>query len=286
MRPTLPENKFSKRLITIYIVIFIICTIVIGVALYLQYFKDEKVEIIFGITNSEEQDEYNELKSQFNHIFENKLEKNQEQEPSIEKINNDYDIVVTAHKYEQENENQTIKAYIPYLNLKNQIAIDINKKINEEFGQKAQSLLNIVSNINIIYKLEYQAYLQNNILSLIIREELKEGNNSQKVQIQTYNFDLTQNTLITLSEMLNLKNIDEATVDNKIRTEIKAIQEQNQPLIEQGYAFYQRDYTSDIYKIENIKQYFLGQSGMLYIVFPYGNEKEQDTTETDIVIFK
>lgn len=286
MRPTLPKSKISKRLITIYISIFVICTIGIGIALYLQYFKEEKIEIVFGITDSEEQDEYNELKSQFNNIFENKIEKNQSDELNIEKINNDYDIVVTAHKYQENEGNQTIEAYIPYLNLKNENAREINTEINERFGNKAKSYLDRISNIDIIYKVEYEAYVQNNILSLVIRSELREGSNSQKVEIQTYNYHLVENRLVTLEEILKLKNIDVSIANSKIKSEIQAIQEQNQPLIEQGYPFYQRDYTLEMYNVEYVKQYFLGKDGMLYVVFPYGNEDGQNTNETDIVIFK
>ena len=286
MRPTLPKSKISKRLITIYISIFVICTIGIGIALYLQYFKEEKIEIVFGITDSEGQDEYNELKSQFNNIFENKIEKNQSDELNIEKINNDYDIVVTAHKYQENEGNQTIEAYIPYLNLKNENAREINTEINERFGNKAKSYLDRISNIDIIYKVEYEAYVQNNILSLVIRSELREGSNSQKVEIQTYNYHLVENRLVTLEEILKLKNIDVSIANSKIKSEIQAIQEQNQPLIEQGYPFYQRDYTLEMYNVEYVKQYFLGKDGMLYVVFPYGNEDGQNTNETDIVIFK
>ena len=47
---------------------------------------------------------------------------------------------------------------------------------------------------------------------------------------------------------------------------------------------YKRDYTSDIYKLENTKQYFLGINGILYLIYAYGNNDY--TSEFDMVIFK
>ena len=50
-----------------------------------------------------------------------------------------------------------------------------------------------------------------------------------------------------------------------------------------GYETYSRDINSDIYNIENIETFFMGEDGSLYVLFPYGNNKF--TTEMDIVKF-
>lgn len=285
MRPVLQNNKIQRKLWILYAMIFIICTIGIGVALYLQYFKDEKPEIVFGIHSeeSEEEDEYNDLKADFNNIFTNQVEKLQE-DVNVEKINNDYDIVVTAYGYEKKEDNFTLEVAIPYINIKNNEAIQFNQQIRKKYRERAESLLEQVSSMNIIYSVEYRAYIQNNILSLIIRSEFKEGEKSQKVTIETFNYNLIENREVSIEEILSYKNIDKSDANDKIKNEIKTIQEQNQPLIDQGYNFYERDYTSDIYDILNSKQYFWGKDGMLYIIYAYGNE--EDTSEMDIVIFK
>ena len=70
----------------------------------------------------------------------------------------------------------------------------------------------------------------------------------------------------------------------RVKDEIKKIQEQNQPLIDQGYSFYQRDYNSSEYEVSNCKQFLYGKNGMLYLVYPYGNK--EDPSEMDVVIFE
>ena len=49
-----------------------------------------------------------------------------------------------------------------------------------------------------------------------------------------------------------------------------------------GYTTYKRDYTSDIYNINNVTDYFMGEDNALYIIYAYGNEN--NTNEMDIVI--
>ena len=81
-----------------------------------------------------------------------------------------------------------------------------------------------------------------------------------------------------------VKNIDKTNANKKIKEEIEKSQEQNTKLAELGYNTITRDATSDTYKIENAKEFFLGDKGYLYIIYPYGNKEY--TSEMDIVIIK
>ena len=51
-----------------------------------------------------------------------------------------------------------------------------------------------------------------------------------------------------------------------------------------GYQVYKRDLKSDIYKAENVDNYFLGPNGSIYIIYAYGNTNF--TTECDIIFIK
>ncbi len=285
MRPVLQKNKLGKKTWIIYISIFLLCIIGIGVALYISYFKNEKVGLPFGITDneSEQEDAYNELKMEFDTIFTNQLEIQQENITS-KKINDQYDYVITAFEEKEENDYLSLKASIPYINVNNDVAKGINSQIKSKYKNKVDELKSRASTNNTIYTVEYKSYIQNNILSLVIRCGYKEGSQDQKLSIDTYNYNLITNKILTLNEIFALKKINEQEAKNKIKNEIKKIQEQNQPLIEQGYNFYKRDYTSEIYDITNVKQFLYGKDGMLYIIFAYGNN--ENTTEMDIVIFK
>ena len=70
--------------------------------------------------------------------------------------------------------------------------------------------------------------------------------------------------------------------NQKIKDEIKSAQEKAEELGKLGYSIYPRDYTSDIYNINNVTEYFMGEDNALYIIYAYGNENH--TNEMDIVV--
>lgn len=285
MKPVLQENKISNKLWIMYIIIFIICTIGIGISLYLQFYQDENLGVIIGITdeNSEEQDEYNELKSEFSSLFTNQLENLQGEDIDIEKIQDDYDIIVTAYTYEKNEDNCSLDVAIPYINIDNEITRGYNSETRSKFKDTAEAYSEGDNSESIIYNVRYKAYLQNNILSLVIESELKEGDKSQKIEIKTYNYDIVEQKEVTLEELLELKGITVSEASSKIKEEIEEVQEQNNVYAEQGYNLYTRDIESEIYEIENTESFFLGNDGMLYVIYAYGNSDY--TSEMDIIIF-
>ena len=287
MRPVLPKKHLSYKLWIIYALIFLMCVLGIALALYrTQYFQEENVGRALGIIDkdSEKEDQYNDLKAEFNTIFTNQVENLQNTNVNVEKINNDYDIVVTAYNYKEDKENITIDVAIPYINVQHDSARLFNKQISKNYKNRAETLKNQISSLSIIYSVQYKAYIQNNILSLAIRSEYKEGNKSQRISVETFNYNLVEKREVSINEILNLKNITANDATKRVKDEIKKIQEQNQPLIDQGYSFYQRDYNSSEYEVSNCKQFLYGKNGMLYLVYPYGNK--EDTSEMDVVIFE
>ena len=130
--------------------------------------------------------------------------------------------------------------------------------------------------------MDYSAYISNNILSLVVRSTLKEGTNPQRDIIQTYNYDLTNQKKCTIDDMLQLKGITKKEANQKIKEEIKKAQEKSEELQKLGYSTYSRDYTSDMYSVNNVTEYFMGSDNELYIIYAYGNEN--NTNEMDIVV--
>lgn len=287
MRPVIQKNKLSYKLWIIYAVIFVICVAGIAISLSkIEYFEDENLERAFGFIDKEAQkeDEYNELKTEFDNIFTNQIENLQQGNLDIQKINKNYDIVVTAYNSKEEKENCLIDVAIPYINVNHKSAKEFNKKVDEIYKKKAEILKSQVSTLDTIYTVQYKAYLQNNILSVAIRSEYKEGNRSQKTIVNTFNYNVVEQRVITIEELLKIRNINNTDATKKIRDEIKAIQEQNQALIDEGYALYKRDYNSSMYDALNCKQFLYGKNEMIYIIYPYGNK--EDTSEMDVVIFE
>ena len=90
--------------------------------------------------------------------------------------------------------------------------------------------------------------------------------------------------MVSINDIINKKNINSQEADNRIKSEINSSQEQNIKLSELGYNVTIRDTNKDEFKIENAKEYILGQKGYLYIIYPYGND--EFTSEYDVVIIK
>ena len=68
MRPVMEKRGFELRHI-VYIIILIVCLIAIGIAVYMQFFKDEKIGLILGITKEQEDEEIKQLLEESGLIF-------------------------------------------------------------------------------------------------------------------------------------------------------------------------------------------------------------------------
>jgi len=283
MIPVIEKRKFEVRHL-VYLFIIIICMIAIGIAVYMQFFKDEKLGVIFGITKEEEDVEYKNLKENFLNIFDNHLNVLENYTGNVKKIKEEEDIILLAYNTQEHKENYTLDLKIPYFNINSDITKEFNQEIKTTFKDKSESVISSTNNIHILYNVKYKAYLKNNILSLVILSELKEGNSSERIIIQTYNYDLKNNKKVQIDEILKEKEIDINQANNKIKQEVNSSQEQNLKLAELGYNINIRDANSEEYKIENAKEFFVGEKGYLYVVYPYGNK--EFTSEIDVIIFK
>lgn len=284
MRPEkinkLPIEKTRK---IVYLLIILICVVAIGVALYYQYYEDEKIGVIFGISDedAEKEEEQSELKANFNSIFDNTL--TDKQNLNYSKIDNEKEVIYDQYINDEQNDNYTLDVNLPSININSNVTDQYNKEIMSVFQKKAENIIAKNSSIHTIYTVKYKAYIINDILSLIIRSELKEGSNSQRVIIQTYNYNITTDKEVKLNELLDSRKISESEANKKIKTEIEKKKEQNEQLKELGYNMYVREYNSEIHDIENTTEFFIDEEGNLYLIYAYGNS--DFTSEIDIVIF-
>ena len=281
MNLELPEKeKIPKRRIIMYAVILLICVIAVIVVVGVQILGNDVVDNMFGInkiTKRTEEEEAN-LKANFENIFDNQIE--DKGEYKIQKIKQDENLVYTNYTKEEKNEKHEIDVNLPYININNEETDNFNKEIENTFKGKAEEILKD-SNQNIIYIVKYKAYVENNILSLVIYSDLKQNTSAQRVIVQTFNFDLKENKKLTLEDIINSFDLKKADVQNKINTDIQKEQKKSEHLIKLGYNIFSRDINSDIYKVENASEYFVYNNN-IYIIFAYGNNKM--TSEKDIVI--
>ena len=278
-----PSEKFiTGRRKVIYIIFLSICVIAIAIAVYMQFFKDERLGLILGIhSNNIENSNEQELKTNFDQLFTNTL--NKDKEYNINKIDTSKDIVYTAYSNTLQKENgYDLTITIPYINISSDKAKQYNEDIQKTFIDKANSILK-QENTNTIYSIDYTATIKDNILSVMIRSNLKEGNHSQRLILVTYNYNIVENREVTLQELLEKKQINIKNANNKIKDEIKIVEEQVQEFENLGYSMYARNSESEIYQVEQTTQFFMDINGNIYAIYPYGNQNY--TTEMDMVIF-
>lgn len=134
-----------------------------------------------------------------------------------------------------------------------------------------------------IYNIDFTSYVNNDILSLVIKSTLKEGSTAQRIIVQTYNYDIKKDKLLSFKDLVKVKGLEEDVVQNKIDTEISKIIEEKKAISTDEYNLYERTSGDKIYKVENITNFFLDKDNYLYVVYAYGNSNF--TSEMDIIIF-
>ena len=286
MNVTLPEKEgIKKGQIIIYSVIILVCIICVIVAFYVQFYARIDLAGLVGMGeessygNKTEEEQVN-LETNFAQLFTNSLN-NYNGENDNKKKEQDKNLVYTEYqKKESKLNSYNLEVNIPLINVDNEIVENYNKEIQDTFQTLSENVLKS-ENQNIIYTVDYVANVQDGILSLMIRSNLKQGANAQKVIIQTYNYDLRNNKEITLKEVLRIEKLDENNVQNIINNKIKTEQDKAEDLKSLGYNIYSRDINSDIYSLENSTEFYL-TSNALYIIYAYGNAT--NTSEMDIVV--
>ena len=282
MKPILEKNKFEIRYL-IYIIIVLICIISIFVGVYIQFNNNENISVIFKKKDDNLLDEDLMLKENFLNMFTNDIEYADNIVGSINKLEENQDIIVIADDTYEKTDEYLIEMKIPCFNIDSSTAKKINKEIKALFYDKKESI--ITSNKkDIIYKVKYKAYEKNNLLSIVILSELKEGEKNQRIIVKTYNYNLQENRETTINEILSIKGLDKNKVNSIIEDEINKSQKQIIKLKEMGYNINVREFNSDIYNVDNTEEYFCDKNGYVYIIYPYGNKEV--TSEIDIIVIK
>lgn len=279
MNVTLPDNKLDKKAKFVYISIIGICIISIILVIYAQFFEGRTIMTVGNLKGKSETG-YEVLKSEFDQLFTNNLQQDDDKYQS-KKTESSKKLVYTGYINNEKEENSySLDVNIPYINIKNSTIQKYNEEIKNTFENKAEEIIK-TKNKNSIYTVEYSSYIQEDILSVIIRANLKEGSNAQRVIIKTYNYNLNDNKEIDLKTLLQMENVEKSFAQNKIDEEIQSQQKKAEDLKALGYPIYERNINSQIYKVDNISDFYF-HDGSIYIIFAYGNEKF--TSEVDIAI--
>ena len=263
----------EKRMLIVIILIILVCSIAIAFGVYAQV-TDK------GTAKKEEKNiDYEDLKNNFQEIFTDSINKE-----ATAKLEFNYDELLYL-KYDIEEEKigkYNVTAKIPGFKEETETLKKINQEIYDVF---ATELLKIAadSSTNSTFNLDYVGYVNNNIISLAIMCKYKKGANAQRRIVQTYNYDVENDKLLTIDDIVKYKNLNKEEMNKKIENEIKNANSKSKKIVEQGFNVYVRDEDSQIYEVENTPNFFLGKNNYLYLVYAYGNDNYTDVI--DLVIF-
>lgn len=173
-----------------------------------------------------------------------------------------------------------IKAKIPYIDTTSENGNNINKEINQIFVNKLLQIYN-ESETYTTLTIDYATETSNNILSLAIKCVLKEKNKAQRTIIKTYNYNIENDKVVGIMELIPEEKSEETQtqIQDKIKKEIK----REEAISLQGYNAYNRELESEIYILENATEFYL-KNNILYIIYCYGNSNY--TSEIDLIITK
>lgn len=257
------KNKKLVNLIIIAIfIILIIMAIIISIIVRSKKPKDIKKHI-----------DIEKLENNFSTIFTNSMYPE-----------DNTDIVYLAYDInKEENSKYKINTKIPNVVLKTKVTELINVDIFNTFVKTIAEIMK-ETNKYTIYNIDYVSYLNNNILSIVIRCKVKEGANPQRTIIKTYNYDMENDKLLTLQDIIESKELEKSDIQEKILNKIEKVIDNKQTAESTGYNIYKRNIEDEKYKIDNTTEYFLGVQNVLYILYPYGNNNY--TSEIDLIILE
>lgn len=273
---------------TLYILIGVFCVFAIIAGVYAQFIENRSGNIntvddgnyIVGEKDKET------IKAEFNDLFINTVNLNGFDTTGITKIREDKEIVYSAYDINKNEEAYEINIHIPVVNIKSDVANSFNQITQAIFANKATEVLRKTDkDSKAIYSIDYVAYVNGDILSVIIRSTLKEGKSAQRVIIQTYNYNLSTNTEVTLNDLITKKALNKDDVNAKIKSVVKEADEEAKAIQSMGYnTVFTRDLENSMYTVDNSGTFFLDGNNHLYIIYAYGNQNF--TSEMDIVLFE
>lgn len=273
----------------IFILVGAFCVLALIAGIYAQFFvgssNNNNIQNPDNSINNEIKPKtQEEIKSQLNSLFTNEIISNDYDETNLQKRDASKGIVYSAYDIQKQEENYELDVHLPVINIKDSVATDFNKMTQSIFANKASDILNNKYTEKVIYSVDYISYVNDNILSLVIKSTLKQGNNPQRVIIQAYNYNLETGEKVQLVDVLAKRNIIQSDCQNKIHEIVTKAQEEAQVLVQSGYTVYNRNLSDSMYQISNISTFFLGKNEELYIIFAYGNQNF--TSEMDVVLYE
>jgi len=269
-----------------FVIVILLCILSLSIGIYAQVFyrysDTDPFMLGIGIGRTQDAAEITKLKNEFDTIFTNDIS-GQASSNNIKKKSSEKNIVYTAQTSTQKEENKyNISATIPKININSTEAEKINAQIEVDYVDKIEEIIENSTEYT-DYSVVYKAYLNEDLLSIIIKETIREGQTPQSAKIKTYNYNLNNNTQVSINDIIKAKQYEAKDLQKEIDAEIKELNEKDKDITSQ-YSVKLRDVNNSMYKIENTENFIVNAEGYLYIIYAYGNT--ENTNKIDLIIFE
>lgn len=281
------DKILGMNRIMFFIIIILLCILSLSIGIYAQIFyrysDTDPFMLGIGVGKTQNVAEITKLRNEFNNIFTNDISGESTIE-NIKKKEDNKELVYTKEKItEKENDKYNILANIPKINISSSRADEINKEINEMYVEKIDEIIN-KSKEYTDYSINYKTYINGELLSLVIKETIREGKNTQKAKINTYNYNLKQNKTVTINDIISIKGYETKKLQKEIDTQIEELNKKDEELKSQYTEVKLREESDEMYKIENTENFIVNEEGYLYLIYAYGNK--ENTNKIDVIIFE
>lgn len=280
------DKILGMNRIMFFVIVGLLCILALSIGIYAQIFyrySDTDPFILgIGVGKTQEAVEITKMKNEFNNIFTNDV--SGETTTDIIKKETDKELIYTIQNIvEKENDKYNIVANIPYINIDSNAVEKINSEINKKYIEKIEKIMEDSKEYQ-DYNVAYKAYLNGELLSIIIRENIKEGRNTQSSKITTYNYSLSLEREVSINDIIKVKEYDTKKLQKEIDAQIEDLNKKDEELKNQYTEVRLRDVSNQMYKIENTENFIVNQDGYLYLIYAYGNK--ENTNKIDLIIFE
>lgn len=272
-----------------FVIVILLCILSLSIGIYAQMFyrysDTDPFMLGIGVGSSQDAAEITKLKNEFNNnsIFTNDVS-GETSVKDIKKKKSEKNIVWTYNTTtEKEEDKYNISANVPQININSIEAEKINAQIEADYVDKIEEIMSKAEE-QTDYSVVYKAYLNGDLLSLIIKETIHEGQATQSAKIKTYNYNLNNNTQVSINDIIKAKNYEAKDLQKEINAEIEELNKKDEDLKSQYSEMKLRDLSNSMYKIENTENFIVDQNGYLYIIYAYGNT--ENTNKIDLIIFE
>ena len=281
------DKILGMNRVMFFVIVILLCILSLSIGIYAQIFyrysDTDPFMLGIGVGKTQEKAEITALKNGFNDIFTNDIS-GETQVKNIKKKDKNKEIVYTFQTVNEKDEDRyNVIANIPKINIDANYAEKINSQISRDYVDRIEEILEKNDNY-IDYSVAYKAYLNGDLLSLIIKETVHEGTEPQSVKITTYNYNLNNNSAVFIEDIIKAKKYNKDNLQKQIYSELGELNNKAEQLKSQYSEVMIRDLNDSMYKVENTENFIVNPDGYVYFIYAYGNMK--NTNAIDVIIFE